>query len=94
LGSDPFLATSFTSSLQKFIIRDAWKILLVHLMPCHNFTTSCRGSAFTCTNSRKHYHAFEHMCANPTLQQVATVDALMVKSPISLGDLNPTIYLA
>jgi hypothetical protein len=34
-----------------------------------------------------------NMCANPTLQQVATVDALMVKPPISLGDLNPTIYL-
>jgi hypothetical protein len=25
------------------------------------------------------------MCANPALQQVATVDALIVKPPISLG---------
>lgn len=37
LGCDPFLATIFTSSFQKFIIREAWKLLLVHLMPCHNF---------------------------------------------------------
>jgi hypothetical protein len=55
------LATSFTSSLQKFIIREAWKILLVHLMPCHFFFS--RVSDFWCmqlwykSNIILHLHA-------------------------------------